>query len=99
MLNSPHIIKLFDTKIDCFGGRNRLQQHLSLSIVRIQRSLSLSLLSNQGLKNNKNKLYSTKIKLKNIKGPNMYNWQSLRTNSNFLCKLGNNNLFVASFLL
>jgi hypothetical protein len=59
-MNSPHQMEQFDIKIERFGGLNLHQQYF-LSL-RLNPATSLSPLSNQGLKNNKNKfLYQNKI--------------------------------------
>jgi hypothetical protein len=53
-MNSSHQKKLFNINIVCFGSLNLYQQHVFLSTAEIRRPLSL--FSQPGIKNNKNKL-------------------------------------------
>jgi hypothetical protein len=53
-INSLYQMEPFNTNIIHFGGLNQCQRHFSLSTVGIHRPLSL--LSQLGTKNNKNKL-------------------------------------------
>jgi hypothetical protein len=76
-MNSPHQMEPFNRKIERFGALNLHQQYFFL---HLNPTTSFSSLSNQGLKNNKNKfLYQNKIDkilrhrafvVSKIKGPN-----------------------------
>jgi hypothetical protein len=90
--NSSHQMKTFNTKIDYFNDRNWCQHQFSLSGAKIWRPLFLALLSNQELRNNKNKfLYQNWIE------------KTLRDRicivCKLLCELWNHHLFMTSFLL
>jgi hypothetical protein len=85
-------MKTFNTKIDYFDDQNWCQHQFSLSGAKIWRPLFLALLSNQELRNNKNKfLYQNRIE------------KTLRDRicivCKLLCELWNHHLFMTSFLL